>query len=325
MTRRRCGHWIWRQRRLLILVVLTAVFAWQGARTPVAAHGRTKVNRIDGLTYVWIPPGTFRMGCSQGDSECFDNEKPAHTVTLTRGFWIGQTPVTQAEYLKVMGSNPSKYHGAQLPAEEVTWDNAKAYCERIKMRLPPRPNGNMRPEAAPARERAMPRSRISRGITPTPHLQPTLSRRSSRMPSAFTTSWETYGSGWRIGMVHTLLPMRLTHGALKPGSFEWGAEALGTTAHRLPALRAEATTAAAVVPPATVSGAPPIEPFRDGGAYGQGEGSVGDAEGHPRPGRRRGGEGEGQCRYSFTCRKVGGPGVFYSLAGRKIPLPVEFH
>jgi formylglycine-generating enzyme required for sulfatase activity len=136
MTRRRCGHWIWRQRRLLILVVLTAVFAWQGARTPVAAHGRTKVNRIDGLTYVWIPPGTFRMGCSQGDSECFDNEKPAHTVTLTRGFWIGQTPVTQAEYLKVMGSNPSKYHGAQLPAEEVTWDNAKAYCERIKMRLP---------------------------------------------------------------------------------------------------------------------------------------------------------------------------------------------
>ena len=34
---------------------------------------------------------------------------------------------------------------------------------------------------------------------------------------------------------------------------------------------------------------------------------------------------EGHCRYSFTCRKVGGPGVFYSLTGRKIPLPVEFH
>jgi formylglycine-generating enzyme required for sulfatase activity len=35
-----------------------------------------------------------------------------------------------------MGGNPSTYHGAQLPVEEITWDNAKAYCERIKMRLP---------------------------------------------------------------------------------------------------------------------------------------------------------------------------------------------
>jgi formylglycine-generating enzyme required for sulfatase activity len=136
MTRSRCAHWIWRQRRLLILVVLTLVFAWQGARTTVAAHGRTKVNRMDGLTYVWIPSGTFRMGCSPDDSECFDSEKPAHTVTLTRGFWIGQTAVTQAAYSKVMDSNPSTYHGAQLPVEEVAWDNAKVYCERIKMRLP---------------------------------------------------------------------------------------------------------------------------------------------------------------------------------------------
>lgn len=57
-------------------------------------------------------------------------------VTLTRGFWIGQTPVTQAAYGKVTGSNPSAYHGAQLPVEEVSWDDAKAYCRRVKMRLP---------------------------------------------------------------------------------------------------------------------------------------------------------------------------------------------
>jgi len=135
ITQRRCTHGIWRRTWLLILGVLT-VFGWQGAWIAVAAHGRTKVNRMDGLTYVWISPGTFQMGCSPGDSECFDNEKPAHMVTLSRGLWIGQTPVTQAEYIKVMGSNPSKNHGAQLPVEEVTWDNAKGYCERIKMRLP---------------------------------------------------------------------------------------------------------------------------------------------------------------------------------------------
>jgi hypothetical protein len=62
-------------------------------------------------------------------------------------------------------------------------------------------------------------------------------------------------------MVRTLLQMRLTPRALEPDSFEWGVEAPGTTAHRLPALQAAATTAAAAVPPATVSGAPPIEPF----------------------------------------------------------------
>ena len=121
MARPRCAHWIWKQGWLLIVAVLIAAFALRGAETPrVAAHGRTKVNRVDGLTYVWISPGTFRMGCPPDDSECFDNEKPAHTVTLTRRFWIGQTPVTQEAYSKVMGSSPSAYHGAQLPVEEVT-------------------------------------------------------------------------------------------------------------------------------------------------------------------------------------------------------------
>ena len=121
----------------IAFAALALVFAWRGTGAPrIGAHGRTKVNRHDGLTYVWIFPGTFRMGCSPDDSECFDDEKPAHRVTLTRGFWIGQTPVTQAAYSKVMGSNPSSSHGAQLPVEEVAWDNAKDYCGRVKMRLP---------------------------------------------------------------------------------------------------------------------------------------------------------------------------------------------
>ena len=46
---------------------------------------KTKVNPKDGLTYVWIEPGTFMMGCSVGDGECRSNEKPAHQVTITEG------------------------------------------------------------------------------------------------------------------------------------------------------------------------------------------------------------------------------------------------
>ena len=65
-----------------------------------------------------------------------DNEKPAHQVTITKGFWLGQTPVTQQAYQRVTGQNPSHFNGANLPVETVNWDEAKAYCAAIGGRLP---------------------------------------------------------------------------------------------------------------------------------------------------------------------------------------------
>ncbi len=98
--------------------------------------GSTKLNAKDGQLYVWIPPGSFIMGCSPGDTECFDHEKPAHNVSITKGFWLGQTPVTQAAYQRVVGTNPSHFKGDNLPVEQVTWDEAKQYCEAVGGRLP---------------------------------------------------------------------------------------------------------------------------------------------------------------------------------------------
>jgi formylglycine-generating enzyme required for sulfatase activity len=100
------------------------------------AHLRTKVNPKDGLAYVWIPPGKFMMGCSPGDNECDDDETPAREVTIQKGFWIGQTPVTQAAFEKVMGTNPSRFKGANRPVESVNWDEARTYCEKVGGRLP---------------------------------------------------------------------------------------------------------------------------------------------------------------------------------------------
>ena len=118
--------------------VLAAVRAATGptARTPRVVAGSEKVNPKDGLTYVWIPPGRFVMGCSQADSECDFDEKPAHEVTITRGFWLGRTPVTQQAYQSVTGQNPSNSKGASLPVEYVNWDEAQAYCAAIGGRLP---------------------------------------------------------------------------------------------------------------------------------------------------------------------------------------------
>ncbi len=101
-----------------------------------ATAGATKVNPKDALTYVWIPPGKFMMGCSPGDTACSDDEKPAHPVVITRGFWMGQTLVTQGAYQRVRGTNPSYFHGDQLPVESVTWDEARGYCAAAGMRLP---------------------------------------------------------------------------------------------------------------------------------------------------------------------------------------------
>jgi uncharacterized caspase-like protein len=84
------------------------------------APGKTRVNPKDGLTYVWIPPGKFKMGCSPGDSECYDDEKPVHDVTISRGFWLGRTPVTQEAYQRVTGGNPSHFK---------RWGFASGECE----------------------------------------------------------------------------------------------------------------------------------------------------------------------------------------------------
>jgi hypothetical protein len=96
--------------------------------------GVIKVNPKDGLAYVWIPPGTFTMGCSP-DEKCLPDSKPAHPVTLTKGFWMGGTEVTQEAYQRVIGTNPSFSKGPKLPVA-VTWHEAQAYCQEVGTRLP---------------------------------------------------------------------------------------------------------------------------------------------------------------------------------------------
>jgi serine/threonine-protein kinase len=103
---------------------------------PNLATGETKVNPADALKYVWIGPGKFSMGCSPSDNECNADESPAHEVTLSKGFWIGETEVTQAAYERVSGRNPSENKGPDLPVDSVSWYQANAFCKSAGMRLP---------------------------------------------------------------------------------------------------------------------------------------------------------------------------------------------
>jgi formylglycine-generating enzyme required for sulfatase activity len=103
-------------------------------------------NPKDGLKYVWIPPGTFMMGCSPGDDQCVDNEKPSHQVTISKGFWIGQTEVTVGAYKRFavatgrqMPPAPSFSFGwanDAMPIVNLTWNDARDYCAWAGGRLP---------------------------------------------------------------------------------------------------------------------------------------------------------------------------------------------
>jgi formylglycine-generating enzyme required for sulfatase activity len=95
------------------------------------------------MVFVRIPAGRFMMGDPpEAQGKDYDRAKPRHEVTLTRAFYLGKSEVTQAQYERLMGNNPSKWKGADLPVEQVSWPECRAFCEKLgevtgrKTRLP---------------------------------------------------------------------------------------------------------------------------------------------------------------------------------------------
>jgi formylglycine-generating enzyme required for sulfatase activity len=78
------------------------------------------------MPFCWCPPGKFKMG-----------EAPDQVdVTLNRGFWLGKTEVTQAQWQSVMETRPweRQQHvksGPDYPATFVNWDDARSFCEKL--------------------------------------------------------------------------------------------------------------------------------------------------------------------------------------------------
>lgn len=89
-----------------------------------------------------IPAGKFMMGSPKGSvGAAFDESDRhrkdnvfQHEVTFTRSFLIGVTEVTQEQYIRVTGRNPGVFQGANLPVDNVSWNDAVKFCELLSVK-----------------------------------------------------------------------------------------------------------------------------------------------------------------------------------------------
>ena len=96
----------------------------------------TQVTNTIGLKLALLPAGAFTMGTPAGETGRLADEGPPHKVTLTKGFFMGLTEVTQAQWKAVMGadSNPAHFTGDDLPVENVSWNDAVDFCAKLSLK-----------------------------------------------------------------------------------------------------------------------------------------------------------------------------------------------
>ena len=144
----------------LILMMVTAVFATcLSSAGAVMAQSEKEMTNSNGMKLVLVPKGTFQMGSPPSEDGSEDNERQ-HEVTLTRDYYLGAFEVTQAQYEKVMGKNPSNFQGKEVeqripakkhpqtgrtiedekiipvdssnhPVERVSWEEAVEFCKKL--------------------------------------------------------------------------------------------------------------------------------------------------------------------------------------------------
>jgi formylglycine-generating enzyme required for sulfatase activity len=84
------------------------------------------------MEFLYIKPGVFTMGGREAPTEGWQrDERPPHKVEITRGYYLGKYEVTQGQWEAVMGSNPSKWRGPELPVEQVSWEDCQNFLREI--------------------------------------------------------------------------------------------------------------------------------------------------------------------------------------------------
>ncbi len=96
---------------------------------PLASNAQKA--KAPNIEMVFVKGGTFMMGCPDAQTDCEDDERPAHQVTLS-DYSIGKYEITQAQWRAVMGKNPSAFSGCDdCPVEQVSWLDATDFCKKL--------------------------------------------------------------------------------------------------------------------------------------------------------------------------------------------------
>jgi formylglycine-generating enzyme required for sulfatase activity len=127
---------------LEFLQLPTNPYLWTDRSTPATGRRIYRAAVFEAPTnMVFIPPGTFCMGCPTNEEDRWDWEGPQTSVMSRHGYWMGKYEVTQGEYLAVVGSNPSYFttnngfsQDLTRPVENVTWFDAMEYCTALTQR-----------------------------------------------------------------------------------------------------------------------------------------------------------------------------------------------
>ena len=125
-------------------VIQPAVAQQPVVQTPATNSDNISIPVKDGISIdmVRVEAGTFTMGATPEMKNPYNEEKPAHKVTLTNDYYIGKYEVTQAIWKTVIGKNPSRFKGDNLPVENVSWDDCQKFLRKLnritgkKFRLP---------------------------------------------------------------------------------------------------------------------------------------------------------------------------------------------
>jgi formylglycine-generating enzyme required for sulfatase activity len=133
----------------------TALYAWlrdqPAPSQPLAGALRQAANILPraftnavGMKFALIPAGAFLMGTPENSPGGLSDQNPQHLVRITRPFYLSAHPVTQEQFERVMGTNPSRFAATgryknrvvgldtgPLPVENITWDEAVAFCQKL--------------------------------------------------------------------------------------------------------------------------------------------------------------------------------------------------
>ena len=125
--------------RMRLLITLTMVFTLSIGTVGMAmAQASKEITNSIGMKLVLIPKGTFQMG-SPIEEAGADDDEAQHQVTISKDYYLGVTEVTQGQYEKVMGTNPSYFQkrvirisfSSMYPVEQVSWEDAVEFCKKL--------------------------------------------------------------------------------------------------------------------------------------------------------------------------------------------------